>query len=97
MGLRSLLRHSFDEIARNAGPQLRVAARMLEVMEQVIEATRPDEAQRAAYAQVGRWIESSANQEGATSVERAYFDERYRSLLRRAAGVTLPGEAPALH
>ena len=97
LGLRSLLRHCFDEIARDAGSQLRVTARMLEVMEQVIESSRPPPAHREAYAQAGRWIEASAQQEGATTVERAYFDERYQSLLRRAAGVTLPDEEPALH
>src|SRR5690606_4612813 len=97
LGLRALLRHSFDELARAAGAQLRVSARILEVMEQVIEATRPSEAQRAAYAQAARWIGSSVHRDGATTVDRDNFDERYRSLLRRAAGITLPDEGPALH
>jgi len=96
LGLRTFLRDCFDEIARDAGSQLRVTARMLEVMEQVIEAARPPPEHREVYAQTGRWIEESAAQEGATTVEKAYFDERYRSLLRRAAGVALPDEEPAL-
>lgn len=97
VGLRSLLRHAFDEIARQAGAQLRVQSRILEVLEQVIEATHPSPAHRAAYAEIARSIAHSADHGGATEVERAYFEERRLSVLRRASGITLPDEEPALH
>lgn len=97
LGLRKLMRHAFEEIAHASRSQLRVPARILEVMEQVIEACDPSPEQRAAFTESARWIHASADIDNANPVEQAFFDERYRSLLRRAAGQVMPAEEPALH
>jgi hypothetical protein len=76
---------------------MRVPARICEVLEQVILAEDPSLEQRAALAAAGRWIRGSVDFDGAAPVEQAYFEERYRSLLRRAAGGEMPAESPALH
>ncbi len=97
VGLRTLLRHAFDEIARSSSAQLRVPARMFELMGQAILATGPNEAQRKAMAEAARWIHGSVAVAESTPIEKQEFEERYRWLLQLAAGVVHEEREPALH
>ena len=97
LGLRTMLRHCYGEIARASGAQLRVPARVLESMEEAIVACDPGPAQRAELANAARWIQESVHLDQGTPLERDYLEMRMRSLLGVAIGGRAPAPEPALH